>query len=318
MITVSYSKVSSYRGCPQRYHWKYVDGLRPRKKSRSLSFGSDFHKLLECRINPKLLEDAKKDIEEKYDMLNANQQEELGEDYLNTLFNQFEDYQKRWENAEKPTTTEYEFYLPLGKFKGEEVMFHGIIDELYFNKETGSIDVIGEHKTFSKKPDMSILAMNTQVCLYAKAVQQEFGVMPSRVRWDYIKSETAKEPVWLEKSQRFSEASNSSITPYSWLRACKRKGITDEAVLSKAKLYEPNIDNFFFRCEMDIYPEMVESIYKDFKNSVKDMLTRGSTNATKHVCKDCSWCDYQSLCYGQFTGADLDYIITKDYTFKED
>lgn len=317
MITVSYSKVSSYRGCPQKYNWRYVQGLRPRKISRPLSFGSDFHKLLECRINPELLEEAKRNIIEKYENLTATQQEELGDDYLDTLFQQFEDYQKRWANAEAPTITEHEFYLPIGKFKGEDVVFHGIIDELYFDEETGAIDVIGEHKTFSKKPDMSILAMNTQVCLYAKAVQQEFGVMPTRVRWDYIKSEPAKEPVWLEKSQRFSEASNSGITPYSWERACARKGVTDEAILSKARLYEPNIDNFFFRCEMEIHPEMVEAIYKDFKSSVKDMLTKGETNAAKHVCKDCSWCEYQPLCYGQFTGADLDYIITKDYTFKE-
>jgi hypothetical protein len=317
MITVSYSKVSSYRGCPQKYNWRYVQGLRPRKVSRPLSFGSDFHKLLECRINPDLLAEAKKSIEEKYYELTASQQEDLGENYLETLFNQFEDYQKRWKNAVVPTITEHEFYLPLGKFKGEDVVFHGIIDELYFDEESGVIAVIGEHKTFSKKPDMSILAMNTQVCLYAKAVQQEFGMMPTKVRWDYIKSESAKEPIWLEKSQRFSEASNSGITPYSWERACARKGITDEAILSKASLYEHNIDNFFFRCEMDIHPEMVESIYRDFKNSVKDMLSKGETNATKHVCKDCAWCEYQPLCYGQFTGADLEYIVQKDYTYKE-
>ena len=190
----------------------------------------------------------------------------------------------------------------------------GIIDELYFDKESGTI-TIGEHKSFTNRPDMIILAMNQQVCLYAKAVEQEFGKMPTKVRWDYIKSAPSKEPIWLDKSQRFSEAANSNITPYSWLRACKRRRVEDEAILSKAKLYEPNIDNFFFRCELDIHPEMVEAIYRDFKVTVKDMLLKGN-NTTKHVSRDCSWCEYQNLCYGQFTGADLDYTIDKDYVKK--
>lgn len=318
MITVSYSKVSTYRSCPQAHAWKYSARLNPKKVSRPLSFGSDFHKLLECRTDPEKLAEAKQDIEDKYYELNFQQQEDLGDDYLEGLFQVFEDYQKRWSNAELPEVTEHEFYLPLGKYKGEDVVFHGIIDELYFDKETGVVSIIGEHKTFTNKPDMSILAMNQQVCLYAKAVEQEFGVMPTKVRWDYIKSSPSKEPIWLEKSQRFSEAANSNITPYSWLRACKKRRIEDKAILAKAKLYEPNIDNFFFRCEMDIHPEMVESIYRDFKTTVKEMLTKG-TNTTKHVSKDCSWCEYQPLCYGQFTGADLDYIIDKDYTvYKED
>lgn len=318
MITVSYSKVSTYRGCPQSYNWDYIQGLRPKRASRPLNFGSDFHKLLECRTDAEKLEEAKQGIVDAYYDLTAAQQEDLGENYLEDLFQVFEDYQQRWSNAELPDKTEHEFYLPLGKYKGEDVMFHGIIDELYFDKETGVVSIIGEHKTFSTKPDMSTLAMNQQVCLYAKAVEQEFGVMPTKVRWDYIKSTPSKEPIWLEKSQRFSEATNSNITPYSWLRACKNRRISDKAVLSKAKLYEPNIDNFFFRCEMDIYPEMVEAIYRDFKTTVKDMLAKGETNTTKHVSRNCAWCDYQPLCYGQFTGADLDYIIQKDYIIKED
>lgn len=318
MITVSYSKVSTYRGCPQSHAWKYGMGLNPKQVSRPLNFGSDFHKLLEHRTSSTKLAEVMKEIEDKYYDLTPQQQMDLGEDYVEELFQIFEDYQKRWSKAELPQVTEHEFYLPLGKYKGEEVMFHGIIDELYFD-EDGVVAVIGEHKTFSTKPDMSVLAMNQQVCLYAKAVEQEFGVMPTRVRWDYIKSSPSKEPIWLDKSQRFSEAANSNITPYSWLRACKKRRITDKAVLSKAKLYEPNIDNFFFRCEMEIYPQMVESIYADFKTTVKEMLAKGGNNTTKHVSKSCSWCEYQPLCYGQFTGADLDYIIEKDYTkYEED
>ena len=69
---------------------------------------------------------------------------------------------------------------------------------------------------------------------------------------------------------------------------------------------------------MDIHPEMVESIFADFKATVREILTKGDDKATKHVSRNCAWCDYQPLCYGQFTGADVDYIIEKDYTKREE
>ena len=290
MITVSYSKVSTYRKCPQSHNWSYIQGLKPKAMSRPLSFGSDFHKLLECRTDNKKLKKAIQDIKDSYDELTPQQQEDLGDDYIEGLLQIFEDYQRRWSGTELPDVTEHEFYLPLGKYKGEDVMFHGIIDELYFNKETGEVAVIGEHKTFSKMPEMSILAMNQQVCLYAKAVEQEFGIMPTKVRWDYIHSQPSKEPIWLDKSQRFSEAANSKITPYSWERACKRRGIQDNAILSKSRLYEPNIDNFFFRCEMEIHPDMVNSIYNDFKATVKELVSKGSTNTKNNPWIHVLWC----------------------------
>jgi hypothetical protein len=69
---------------------------------------------------------------------------------------------------------------------------------------------------------------------------------------------------------------------------------------------------------MELYPEMVEAIYRDFKATVKELISKGDTNLTKHVSRNCSWCEFQPLCYGQFTGADLEYIIEKDYIVKDD
>lgn len=307
-MNISYSRASSYASCPQKHFWGYIAGLKPKKPARPLYFGTDFHKLLELRGNGKLLAEAKETIEDTFYDMPSQFQSELGDDYVKDLFTVFEDYQKLWAEEELPEETEHRFELPLGKYKGEPVTFVGVIDEIYQEGVK-----LGEHKTFSTAPDMGILIMNQQINLYAKAFELERGLRPKYVQWDYIRSKPAAQPVWLEKSQRLSTASNSNITPFSWLRACEEHGIEDEKVLAQASSYEQNISNFFFRHNLEINPTMVETIWSDFKDLAREIACKGCTNKRKNVTRDCSWCDYRPLCYAEFTGADIDYIIQKDY-----
>ena len=102
----------------------------------------------------------------------ASWQGELGENYVEDLFTIFKDYQKLYKDTRQPQVTEKEFELEVGSCKGEPILFVGKIDELYLLKHHGVKSItVGEHKTFSSKPDLGILVMNTQKCLYAKAVQ---------------------------------------------------------------------------------------------------------------------------------------------------
>jgi len=307
---VSNSRVGSYLSCPCKHYFGYVMGLRSKKPARPLSFGGDFHKLLEHRSDKAALKEAVSTIRTTYNKAPLSTQTELGETYLDDLKVVFQDYQKVYKNAQLPVETEHEFLVPMGEFKGKPIYFHGIIDEIYDGL------LLGEHKTFNQRPDMSILAMNMQVCLYAKAWEIETGEKLQRVRWDYIKSVQAKYPIWLEKSSRFSEAANEGITQYSWERACKARGITLGEIIHKGTNYAQNISNFFFRCDMDIVPNMVDTVWDDFTATVMDLFTRGDTNKVKNISKDCSWCGYRPICYAEFTGADTAYIIKKDYEVK--
>lgn len=309
---VSNSKVNSYLSCPQKHYFSYVEKLRKKGVERPIVFGGDFHKLLELKNKPKAMAKARSRIKEVYNDLNPRQRGDLGETYLEDLDSIFGDYLDTWSDTEQPIETEHEFLIPIGKLSGEIVYFHGKIDEIYDDQS------IGEHKTFNKQPDMAILAMNTQVCLYAKAYELETGNKLDSVRWDYIKSKPATKPIWLDKSGRFSEATNSNITRLSWLRACREKGIEDESILNKANLYKHNISNFFFRVRLQIVPQMVETVWRDFKSVCKDIVQRGQTNKTKNITRDCTWCDYRPICYAEFTGADVNYIKSTDYIIKEE
>lgn len=313
--TISYSRVSSYAGCPQKHYFSYVDNLKPNRVSRPLSFGGDFHKLLEHRYDEVALAETKKALESSFYELPPNFQIELGDTYVDDLFNTFQDYMEVHKDAPVPSELELEFKIPMFKYKGEIVYFHGVIDEVYHND--GVPEYIGDHKTFSQRPNLDILTMNQQACLYAKAFHKLYGKYPTKFRWDYIKSKPASHPVWLEKSGRLSQASNSNITPQSWLRACSEHNILDDDMLSYAQNYSQNVENFFFTYEVELNPIMIESIWKDYMKLAREIMKKGDKNQRKVVGKNCSWCDYRSLCFAQFTGAPLDYIIEKDYRVVE-
>lgn len=293
--------------------------MEKKKPERPLYFGTDFHKLLELRNDPKALKQAKSNIEEAFYELPASYQGDLGETYVEDLFSIFDDYRKVYKNIRQPQVTEQDFEIEVGGCKGEPIVFVGKIDELYLLKHQGIKSItVGEHKTFSSKPNMDFLVMNPQKCLYAKAAYFLKGILPDKVKWDYIRSVPAKQPIWLEKTKRFSEAASTQITPMSWRRACAERGILDPEVLAKGDRYESNISEFFFQVELDIDPAMVETIWDGFIYTAKQIIRFGESNKTKNVSRDCSWCQYRDICYSEMTGGDTEYVIARDFEDKSE
>lgn len=313
-IYISYSRITGYMSCPYSHYLRYVRRISKKRPERPLYFGTDFHKLLELRNDPKALKTAKQEITDTFYAMPASWQGDVGENYIEDLFTIFGDYQKVYADIRQPQVTEKDFAIEVGKYRGEPIVFVGKIDELYLLKHKGEKMIkIGEHKTFSNKPNMDTLVMNPQKCLYAKAVEFLKGILPDRVIWDYIKSVPASEPIWLEKSGRFSEATSTKITPMSWERACKSRGITDKAVIAKGERYAPNISEFFFKVELDIDPRMVDKVWEDYLFVAKQIIRYGEKNTVKCIGRNCSWCSYRDICHAELTGGDPEYIISKDF-----
>lgn len=319
-MKISYSRAASYLSCPYKHFLGYERGLRENKPSRPLTFGSDFHKLLELRGRPDELAKAKVEIGERFYELRPEWQSELGDNYVIDLATIFEDYMEIYKDCPIPKVTEQDFEIPLGKLNGEPIIFKGVIDEVYKFKDKATKEKyikIGEHKTFNQKPDHNFLVMNTQKCLYAKACYILYEVFPRSVIWDYIHSRPADQPIWLEKSQRFSSAKSNKITPFSWERACIEKGIDDPAIIAQKENFVGNIPNFFFRVELDYIPSMVDDVWDGFVYTCKQIVKQGHKNKTKNITRDCAWCGYREICYTEMTGGNVQGVIERNYEIVE-
>lgn len=311
---ISYSRIQSYLSCPYSHWLRYVRRLEKKKPERPLYFGTDFHKLLEVRKDPDAIAAAKAAMTDSYYAMPASWQGDLGENYIEDLSSIFADYQFLYKDCRLPTVTEKEFQLEVGKCRDEPIVFVGKIDELYLLKKNGKKHItVGEHKTFSTRPNMDILVMNPQKCLYAKAVLLLKGILPEKVKWDYIRSTPAASPIWLEKSGRFSSASSSNITPMSYRRACQQRGVTDPKELANAERYADNIPNFFFQLELDIDSHMVDKVWEDYLIVAKQIIKFGQKNTAHNITKSCAWCSYHDICFAEMTGGDLEYVISKDF-----
>ena len=312
-MNISYSRVSKYLRCPRAHYLSYIERLELDKPIKPLSFGSDFHKLLQYRRGKTKLKKAKLEIIHKFDSLPSRFQSELGDNYIDDLFTIFSDYRNVYRGEEKPIHTELEFSIPVGKIKGEQVNFIGYIDEIY-----DEYKVVGEHKTFGQKPSMDTLVMNPQGCLYAKAVELLYGKLPEKIRWDYIHSSPAKIPAYLKPSQRLSCAKDNRVTPFSWARACKLYNIVDEQEILKGENFQQNISNSYFRHDLAVMPIMVERTWETFRYVAKDIITRGKTNQTQNLTRDCGFCNFRDICHTEFTGGNVKYLIEKNYRTKEE
>ena len=307
---ISYSRFSLYLRCPYAHFLRYVERLTSTAPCRPLHFGSDFHKLLEVRADKAQIKKEWRRMRDEFYSMPASWQTELGENYPDDIKTIFSDYMAQWKDTPIPDETERSFELQIDP----DVVFVGVIDELY--KYGTDID-IGEHKTFSRPPDMNTLVMNAQKSLYCKATEMIWGKLPKKVRWDYIRSTPAKYPIWLEKSGRFSAATSKDITPRSWVRACKERGITDPEILKQGQTYAGNETNYFFRVEQDVYPEMVENVFEGFKYTCKDIVKQGETNKTKNLTRDCAWCEFRDVCMAELSGGDRNYVISEKFERRE-
>lgn len=307
---ISYSRFSLYLRCCYAHYLRYIEKLSGKAPARPLHFGSDFHKLLEVRNSKKRVKQEWQRMKDEFYSMPSSWQAELGENYPDDIKTIFTDYMAFWKGTPLPVETEHDFKLTVGSENGEDIVFVGVIDEIY---NEGTHITIGEHKTFSTPPNMNTLVMNTQKALYAKATEIIGGSLPAKIRWDYIKSSPAKYPIWLEKSGRFSNAASKDITPKSWLRACKERGITDPDILKQGEAYSGNESNFFFRVEQDIYPEMVEDVFNGFIYTCRDIINRGNENKVKNITRDCSWCEYRDICMAEMSGGDREYVISEKF-----
>lgn len=304
----SFSRVSSYLRCPMQHYLGYVKRLSPIKRVRPLTFGSDFHELLEHRYDKAARKAAYDKICDTFHESSATDQQTLGDNYPEDIKQIFLDYCKNYKNDDPTAWPEKELWFEIDLPGGNK--FVGKIDEL--DREPGRL---GEHKTFSGNiPSHSTMVMNAQSHIYARALKVLYDIDITSCRWDYVKSSPAKAPIWLEKSERFSTAKTQSVTEFSYLRACKARGVEpDPAALAQ---YKQNNSNYFYRTLTEINPAAATSIFESTLETAVHIAKHGEKDQRFNITRDCSWCSYQSICYGYCTGADVKHIINTDYISK--
>lgn len=185
-VLLSFSRIDTYRRCPQQFSYSYIDRL-PRRPAPPLSFGTSIHRALEAFYARKLPQPPTVDelLQALYDAWDTSGFRGLDRDTQVHHYRFAQDVLRRFHAREAPryrlpVSTEVWFELPLG----DEAVVVGSIDRVDCD-EDGTLAVV-DYKTNRKVRDRSQVAGSLQLALYALACEHLYGRLPGRVTLDFV------------------------------------------------------------------------------------------------------------------------------------
>jgi putative RecB family exonuclease len=185
-IRLSFSRVDSYRNCPRKFRYAYIDRL-PGVPGPHLSFGNSIHAALEAFYDRKLPtcpteEELLGFLYEAWDT--SGFREETREEQL-AFYRHAQDVLRRFHAREAPgyrlpAATEAWFELPIEY----EAVVVGSIDRVDVDDD-GRFHVV-DYKTNRKVKDRRRVAGSLQLAIYALATRHLFGALPASVCLDFV------------------------------------------------------------------------------------------------------------------------------------
>lgn len=185
-VRLSFSRIDSYRNCPRKFRYAYIDRL-PGVPGPHLSFGSSIHGALEAFYDRKLPECPSEEdlLGFLYESWDSSGFRELPRDEQLAFYRHAQDVLRRFHRRAAPhyalpAATEAWFELPIEY----EAVVVGSIDRVDVDDD-GRFHVV-DYKTNRKVKDRARVAGSLQLAIYALATRHLFGALPATVSLDFV------------------------------------------------------------------------------------------------------------------------------------
>jgi len=174
--SLSASSIGSFKACPQRFRYAYVEGLRPLEDSESQRVGTNWHSCLEMLLNGGSIEDVSDFLDGLYENVSPAAEEKASIERTILLYS-ICGWLHRWEDEPLETVaTELKFELPLTEPRtGIPVIGAKVVGKIDRVSRRGNAVLITEHKSTSKSiaSDSTYwdgLRMDVQISTYFDAI----------------------------------------------------------------------------------------------------------------------------------------------------
>lgn len=328
---VSHSKIKLARRCLKAYEYRYLRKLQKRLKSRPLIVGSLVHECLEMWFRDGHYTPAiAKWKESEYKKMFAEEQA-LHADVIPLVKSLIRGYIQNWHDSGlEMVWVEKEFRVRIGDSSDPEshlpdpgIWLIGKIDGKAREVKRPRITWLVEHKTCKRMPGEEVRIFDTQVLLYNAALGLIGEDPTTGVIWDYLRTKLPTKPHLLARGDALSVAKNIDTTREVYEREIKRHGFNPAGYQDILEELDGKRDQFYRQIRLPMNKGMgqtildevvvtanlliyLESIYRKYPDTNQHLFTRNLT-------RDCSWCDYSTLCHSELRGEDTDYLLKHDY-----
>lgn len=201
---------------------------------------------------------------------------------------------------------EYHFEFPLCK----DITIEGYLDSVI---KIGNKIWTKETKTFKTLPDRNFLIFNRQSAIYTWALQHEYEGVNGTI-WDIVKAVTPNRPELTQKGV-LSQKKIAS-TPLELERGIIDLGLDPKKY--QDYIHSVRFEDFFMRYPIRIEQKVVDNVMADTIAIAEIIRDKGPTHKHKNMSRNCSFCDYKSICQAELLGHDVEFIKKAEYKPKEE
>lgn len=304
-MRISQSKVKTWRRCRRAYHYKYVEELRAKRKSRALTFGSLIHTMLELEANG---DDPMKALDQDLSGLFAAEREEYREvmdDARRIMAEYFEYWGESRYTRIKGKSAEHSFEIEVVP----GIVWNGKIDAIGPHK---GLRFMIEHKSFSRKPSDDDRWRNLQSVTYFRAIDMLGWKPVDGTCWDYVWSKAPAKPGLLQDGT-MSRKSVDTL-PIAVTEAIESYGLDREPYEGFIEATKSNRSKWFSRVYTTVDREVRDYVFNEFVDTAVEIAESHGKKSDMNIERHCSWCEFEPLCRAKLQG--LDYEYTKERQFE--
>lgn len=225
----THSMLKTFRRCPKQAEYKYVQRLKPKSIGRPLSFGVDFHLMLQVDAEGGDWREVLMDVRRKFSDLFDEEKDGLGADYPQQLERTMLSY--KWHYANDPWKV-HEVEVTLECPFPDGSIYRCKLDLIVENQY--GLWVV-DHKTLKKTPDLTFRLLDAQSALYIWCCLK-IGIPVQGHIWNYVLSKPPSMPVMLKSGKGLSRAAKI-VTDYPHLMRAIKKYDLDPADYAEKLAY---------------------------------------------------------------------------------
>jgi hypothetical protein len=313
-VRVSNSRLKVYRRCPKQYDFKYMMGLRRKKRSVQLERGSWIHELLMVHCDGEDWRERHSLLTKQFNNLFEEEREGLG-DLPRECARIMRSYLRTYERTDRRyVTVDSEMdeivRLPNG------LDLHMIIDRIAWDRQLKG-NWIWDYKTRKSFEDQDNLLLDPQGGLYIDGLRALRGYEPILgFVVDEIRTKAPAVPGVL-KSGELSKRKNIDTDTYTYMAAIRRHGLDPTNYAGILRLIAARQkDRFFRRVAIPKDPPLVRSLRREALQSARAIERSVQRQEFPRTFdRSCAWgCDYRDICIADLMGGDISSMVKMGFT----